>query len=109
MYSLRQRIAVERKIVRKLFSLAKEHGLVPEYVYDGDEYIKGSQNMLIEHIFDLDECRIYFEDKDKEVWGVFLVFGNDGWDTVSDYHLAPAGHPFNEVMQKLNKYTEQFE
>ena len=38
---------------------------------------------------------------------VYLVFGNDGWDVICDYHLAEGFE--EEVMNAVDEYARTFE
>lgn len=95
--AMRQR--VEKVIVRKLVAdlLAAGYRLTVslENGYDIEECLLGStdRRKILEEAFAGDECHVFVHKDDKLIEGrslncigwVKLVFGNDGWDVISDY------------------------
>ena len=43
---------------------------------------------VLDAAFSVDEERLYVFDGDKRLGGVFLVYGNDGYDVICDYHTS---------------------
>jgi len=91
---IRNRIAVEARIVRKLIRNGVTNGW-EVCVDDGsdDELIRGTQNELMEGVFAVEEAHLYFR---KSIncrmvrCCVWLVMGNDGFDVMADYSVHPA-------------------
>lgn len=103
--SVRGRIAVERKICRKTIRLMKAAGYTMR-VHSGDEWetLKGaSEASLMRALFNLDEARLYVYGGLDSGW-VYFVFGNSGYDVVSDYTIN-----LKTVMQDVNSYADKFD
>ena len=81
---LRQRI--ERRIVRRLVAdiLAAGHEISIDETL---EQPSASRTQILAALFQMDEDRIYVHraGEAKPFAWVFLVYGNDGWDVISDY------------------------
>ncbi len=118
--SIKMRQEVERKIVGQFVkdALAAGHRLAVslERGYDLDEMLNGSRDeaAIMEHAFSGDEAHIFVQpaegatiDKNDQVvsigW-VYVVFGNDGYDVISDYttNLEP-------LMAKANAISKEYE
>jgi len=103
-----QRINVEHLIVTKLVDtlLEKQYEL-----FDLDDR-NSSLCKLGEHpqrrdllgtLFDLDEAYLGVRGNGKEGW-ISLVFGNDGYDVISDYTTN-----IEEDIQSVNDYADTFD
>lgn len=118
--NIKERIKIEKRIVRKLIRVMKANGWDAYAVNDGEEFhrVRGEKK-ICEHAFGVDECSIYFENKALTYVGddgktdcvghhVYLVFGNDGWDVIADYSYGTAERDtFNKVMEEqMNPYTD---
>lgn len=81
----RRRASMELKIVNQLFESAKKAGYT---LYEGeDPSIIGPSEALKDQLFDLDDAVVFVDDASgAEVGWVSLVFGNDGYDLISDYN-----------------------
>jgi hypothetical protein len=80
---VRARARIELRIVNQIIATAAEKGYrlkVREYEVDGTtEYdVKTA-------VFDLDLATLLVYDGHKRIGTVLLVFGNDGYDVISDY------------------------
>ena len=114
--SVKLRQELERKIMRRFVraALASGHRLAVslERGYDLDEMLLGSRDekKIIAAAFEGDECHIFVQPATgptveggkviSEGW-VFFVFGNDGWDVISDYttNLEPLLKSANELSE----------
>ena len=102
--SVKNRIALERKIVKALVKAALDAGYFCG-VHDGEQLtLKHCDNIstIMEHLFTTDEDCLRIYDKNTTVIGwVRLVYGNDGWDVICDYttNLEP-------LMAEPNKISE---
>ncbi len=99
-YEVRNRIRIERLVVSRFVkdALRAGHRLAVSYErgYDLDEMLIGSTNYrkIMEAAFAGDECHIFVQYKTgptvtkgvvmSKGW-VYFVFGNGGWDVISDY------------------------
>lgn len=113
--SIRQRILIERAIVRcaVLDILAAQDGAFCISVYDGEEYpVKRSRN-VDEIMADVGQCEIetlYVRHVDKDgatgtrVGGFTLVYGNGGWDVIADHTDNPLMH---ELLAKADFLADQ--
>jgi hypothetical protein len=97
---IKMRQEVERKIVgalvRRLLKEKFRLTVSAERGYDIDELLLGSVDYktIMDRAFDLDDCHIFVHAADGELvddgrlvaegW-FYLVFGNDGYDVISDY------------------------
>jgi hypothetical protein len=95
--NLETRIKIEKRIVRQIVknALARNWNVS---VYDGEEItLLYSKNLteIIKATFTTDEDVLIFRDAvSKYVGQVALVYGNDGWDVVSD-------HTWSDVMDEF--------
>jgi hypothetical protein len=109
MIDTRKRIAMERRVVRKLLRTAKAAGWECKGIHDGECFTKYSGEVqIIEEIFGLDECAVRFRKQigDKTfTCSAILIFGNDGWDTISDNSTQPDF--VREVMDVMDAYTDK--
>lgn len=107
--NVENRIKLEKKIVRKMCKDGIAKGWTVS-VNDGEEWtIKRSKDMkaIMKAVMTTDEDIIRFRDGTGErVGDVYLVYGNDGWDVISDYSSNPVMEAFQDEM---TKFTSQFE
>jgi hypothetical protein len=90
--NLQTRIAIEKRIARKLVSAIIAGGFVIS-VFDGEDYpVKKSANVkdVMAGMFGVDEEHILIRRPlDGGLIGsVFLVYGNDGFDVICDYSVS---------------------
>jgi hypothetical protein len=88
--SVKMRIEVEKKIVRAFLKSAYAKGFkVSMDLDDEDAFLKKYPTVAkaMADIFDLDDARVYVwkEGESKPEGWIYFVFGNDGWDAISDY------------------------
>lgn len=116
--SVQMRQEVERKIVGRFVkdALAKRYRLAVslERGYDTDTMLLGSTDKakIMEEAFAGDECHIFVQPtegptiKDGAVvsigW-VYCVFGNGGWDVISDYTTN-----LEELLAGANAISDQY-
>lgn len=87
--STRHRIQLEEKIVKALVDLGLNAGLALS-VYDGEELAprcSTDRAAIMDALLNTDDDRIYYHKAgNPKYWGwVQLVYGNSGWDVISDY------------------------
>lgn len=117
--NVKMRQLVEREIIAKFVTdfLAKGYRLSVslERGWDTDEMLLGSKNAeeIIEASMAGDEAHIFVhKDPDCDIlvdgsvnsdgW-IYLVFGNDGWDVISDYSTN-LEEELNGAFEVSNKY-----
>lgn len=96
---------LERKVLRRLIL----NGIRASYsisVHDGGEVVvlnSKSVKELFEGMFSVDEERLFFHKEGESIGIVHLVYGNEGWDVISDYTvgLEPLMVGPNEVGEKF--------
>lgn len=106
--TVRARIAIERKICRKTIRLMKAAGLSMR-VHSGEEWetrSSASEAALMRAMFNLDDAWLVISKGRERLGWVRFVFGNDGYDVVSDYTLAPE---IETVMNQVNEYADRFD
>lgn len=102
--SVKMRQEVERRIVERLvddvLATGRRIAVSLERGYDTDECLLGSRDKkrIMEEAFAGDECHLFVQPPEGETleggkivsegW-VYLVFGNEGWDVISDYTVNP--------------------
>lgn len=109
--AIRQRILVERAIIRRAVRdiLAADGGAYCISVYDGEEYpVKRSRDLdtIMADIGQCDQEWLYVRTGAKgetKVGGVMLVYGNDGWDVICDYST---GH-IETLLAGANKLADE--
>jgi len=116
-----ERQTIEKKIVSKLVDdiLAGGYRIAVslERGYDVDEMLLGStdKNKIMDEALGGDDCHLFIQPANgptvvdgsviSKGW-VYLVFGNDGWDVISDYSMKI--EPLLENVNKLaDKLSEQ--
>lgn len=106
--SIRSRIDAERKICRR--TIRELHAAGYEMrVHSGDEFETKraeTESGLMRALFNLDDAWLLVHHKgQRKAFGwVRFVFGNDGWDVVSDYTTN-----LEAVMDTITQYSRQFE
>lgn len=98
-----QRINVEHLIVHKLVDVFIKKGyLVWE---DQDGFPGQPREETLELLLDLDEARLNISKWPEAHRQVFLVFGNDGYDVIADYHSSLD----EDGMEEVNDYAATFD
>lgn len=110
--NIEKRQELERRLVRKLVRVMKEHGWEATHVDDGgDEFEKVSgETQVMEAVFAVDEAQICFRKGDAYHW-VMIVLGNDGYDAIADWAYSE-GDPdgFNAIMNgEISEYQDKLE
>ena len=84
--SVKMRQLVERRIARRLIIDGLKAGYTIA-VYDGGEVFGpfSSTKDILDKMFSVDcEHLLFYKDGTRVGW-VYFVYGNDGWDVISDY------------------------
>jgi hypothetical protein len=104
--SVRMRQEVEKKIATAFIESALSAGLFINIDNGGDDLELPKQTndkaLILKTMFAADEDRVYVykNETDKKAIGwVYFVYGNDGWDVISDYTV-------NLGEEKLNLMVE---
>ena len=102
-----QRQKIERRIIRRLIRTAKEHGYVLKRIWDGEANERPTtESEAMDVVFSVDECKMVFKHPDDaRAHCAVIVLGNDGWDCIADCSEGPR---WDEVMVKMDRYTDQF-
>jgi hypothetical protein len=104
--SVEMRQEVERKIAAALItqSLAAGYRLTIDNG-GGEEFAPSTdaEHILREMFATDEEHLLFYNEEGKKVGWVYFVYGNDGWDVISDYstNLEP-------VMTEANKISEYY-
>jgi len=101
---VRERVAIERRIVTALIDRALAEGYELS-VDDGDSQHPWTTNRteVIDNIMEADEDRLYLR-KDGHTAGVLLVYGNSGWDVICDYNVS-----LEALLEPINTLTDNLE
>jgi hypothetical protein len=109
--ALENRMAMERRVVRKLLAIARKAGWLCATVNDGERYVIClTHKHIMETVFSVDESGMRFV---KTVDGrvirqsVSIVLGNDGYDAIADHSTHPLF--LAEVMEPMDEYTNKLE
>lgn len=101
-----RRQIIEKRIANKLFSVILSKGYLIS-IHDGEEYVlKGSDNLVkcLKAIMSTDEDIISVSNKEgKKLAFIYLVYGNDGYDVISDYS---ANELCEDIMSEVNAYID---
>jgi hypothetical protein len=103
--SVKMRQKVEREISTALIRELLRQGFHVS-VDNGEEETKpmAKESAILAAMFQCDEDRLYaWRDADRFGW-VYLVYGNDGWDVISDYTVN-----LECAMGPANKVADQYE
>lgn len=108
--AVEKRIAVEKKVVRKLIRAMKAHGWLATSVDDGgeiDEIIKTTtETEVMDAVFAVDEAQILFQKGDDGHW-VRIILGNDGWDAIADYSYREGGEFVKIMEEEIEPYCDK--
>lgn len=105
--SVKMRQEVERKIATALVEESLRVGYAVS-VDNGEEETKPMRraSTILKAMFQTDEDRLYMytPGSDTRIGWVYFVYGNDGWDVISDYttNLEP-------LMVEANKISKRYE
>ena len=84
---MHRRQEIERQIARKVIDDALAAGYAID-VFDGEEdAIENSTDAeaIIAAMFSTDDDRLYFRKENEVIGWVWFIYGNSGWDVISDY------------------------
>lgn len=95
--SVQNRQRVERQIARATLRNAVAAGFDKFEVDNGDDENTSTHTSVrgtLDAMFQTDEDRVFLWKGEKQVGWVYFVYGNDGWDVISDYttnleHIIP--------------------
>jgi len=104
--TLEKRMELERRVVRKLIRVAKEHGWTCVAVDDGEERVRcDGEAEAMDAVFAVDESVMRFKHADhKATHCAVIVLGNDGWDAIADWSV---GDGWADVMEAMDAYTDK--
>jgi hypothetical protein len=104
--TIEQRIAIEKRMVRKLIRVAKAHGYKLTKIWDGEQMERvTTETEAMDLVFNLDECRMYFKrDNQPKAHCAVIILGNDGWDAIAD---CSVGEGWDDVMSVMNDYSDK--
>lgn len=101
--SVKHRASLELAIVNKLIKEAnkREYWLaIGEFAYKFN--LKIEADKFKSNLFNLDDSVVYVYDKDKnDIGWILFVFGNDGWDCISDYTVT-----LENFLKPINEFAE---
>lgn len=103
---LRLRALVEMGIVRRLVKDVCLAGHLISVDDGGDDLaVRLSTNVeeIIDACFAVDEATLRTYKDGSFTGSISLVFGNGGWDVISDYHTS-----LSALLKPVNDYAEQF-
>lgn len=101
--NLENRIKIESRIVRKVVEDALAQGFSLS-VFDGEDWSVNKstdKKEILENLQVCDEEKLYLNKDGRQVGGILFVYGNDGYDVISDYHTS-----LEEVLTGANKLAE---
>lgn len=104
--NIEQRIAIEKRLVRKLIRVAKDHGYKLTKIWDGEqmEWVS-TETEAMDLVFNLDECQMYFKHDDQpKAHCAVIVLGNDGWDAIANHST---GEGWDAVMDFMSDYSDK--
>jgi hypothetical protein len=98
---------MERKIVRRIIREAIAIGGTVS-LHDGEAWAvvtSAREREIMEHVGSTDTQTLLIRDRNGERMGrVYLIFGNDGYDVVSDYSVS-----LEWFMKSVNEYSDILE
>jgi adenylosuccinate synthase len=118
-----QRIHVERAIVRAFVeAVLKAHEGYTLRVHDGEEFATEKTrdtDEIMKAIMSTDEDHLYVYEGSRRVGYLYLVYGNSGWDVMSDYtdipefksFVLPADNladAFDELMHRPDRACDSY-
>jgi len=95
------RCRLERRLVWNLLADLADAGFHPLSVLSDDDIETTTPIAVMEEVFNLDDATVFFT---GDNW-VRLVFGNDGYDAVSDWGyqaFSPLGEKFNDILNAFD-------
>lgn len=102
--NVKSRIAIEKTIVSMIIEDAFAQGYKVAVDNGGDDevpFIVDNYDEAMKEVMHTDEEVIRFHDGTRWVGAVYLVYGNDGWDAISD-------HTDNTITHRIIKRAEAY-
>jgi hypothetical protein len=101
--AVRRRQKVEVTILRRVIREALKQGYEIA-VYDGEERFPASNKfeVILSHAYNTDEDILFFIEEGREVGWVKFVYGNDGWDVISDYLMS-----LESFMKPIHQWVDE--
>ncbi|UPT95471.1 hypothetical protein J4G48_0040670 [Bradyrhizobium barranii subsp. apii] len=96
---------IEKQIARKVVDDALAAGYTID-VFDGEEFaVKNSTDaeQIFAAMFSTDDDRLFLTRDGKTAW-VWFIYGNSGWDVISDYNVS-----LEEVLKGAMKLADELE
>jgi hypothetical protein len=92
---------IERRVFANLIDHLQKNGFTLKSVWDGEtDTATATIKDAMEVAFNLDQCHLYMANAKGQQHWVFFVFGNDGWDAISDWSYATDdADGFNKAME----------
>lgn len=115
--NVRQRMAIERRVVRKMIRAMKAAGWIAVRVFDGEENVRcRSEREVMDAAFSVDESCVKFSKElpsgEKLLRSAAIALGNDGYDAIADHSVSDpnkAGDDFEAVMDSVYDYCCQLQ
>ncbi|MBY0525566.1 MAG: hypothetical protein K2R98_19330 [Gemmataceae bacterium] len=106
--SVNMRRMVEKRIARRLILDAIQAGYSININNGGDSWELPTPSVKVTDILKAmfatdDEHLIFYKDGKRAGW-VWFVYGNDGWDVISDYSMN-----LEHIMAGANKVSEHYQ
>lgn len=101
---IRARIALEKRIVNRLIKTFLKDGCQVTLEYD-EEYAVVKSTKFSDfrgQIMACDEEKLRVYKNGKCIGSVFLVYGNDGYDVICDYHNS-----LSSYIEEVDKYIDK--
>lgn len=95
----------ERKIVGRVITTLLDAGYKLTIDHGGESEVipvTDASNATLDEMFACDEERLYASKDGKLAW-VFFVYGNDGWDVISDYSTS-----LEEELAPINAHCDLY-
>ncbi len=105
--NVKMRQLVEKEIVTAVVKQALAAGFALSVNNGGDEMeIEDvmDESAVLAAMFATDEDLLYFSKEGKDLGWVLFVYGNGGWDVISDYTLSVEPH-LTEAEKVSEKYA----
>ena len=105
----KQRIALEKRIVRYALTSAEDAGWKVHSVDDGGALVKvNSIEDAINTVFSVDTSTVKFRNAELKSAALFIVLGN-GYDVLTDYTFLPNMSSFSNAMTKAENYVNSLQ
>jgi hypothetical protein len=79
------RVLLERRLLWNLIAYLQQCGFKPKCVRHDEDITAATADAMLKEATAVDEAMVIFTNKDGEYRWLQLVFGNSGWDLVSDW------------------------